>query len=276
MKRRTLILLFGGGSSSALTLGSGAFSSANMDRGINVDVVSDDEALVGYESSDITVTGDETVVLVEVHNQFNEDVDLSIADVEVTVDRDEGDPDVTAIDTAEKAFSTGESGEIRGDIVCRGDGTAEVEVAVAVEGTGVRAELYGGRETRSFEITCAPEIESVTFAGNGNAFVSPDGLRLRTEALYLEPDDQTRIEPSDDPFQWNTSNGLQNTRPRNDYDPSGKLVAVRFVERDETYYNPKYDATEIDFPAAWIDTDGNPIEGQTNGNDRGNEKGREE
>ncbi|WP_058366834.1 hypothetical protein [Haloparvum sedimenti] len=270
MKRRTLILLFGGGSSGALTLGSGAFSSASMDRGVDVDVVSDDKAVVGYESSDISVTGDDTVVLIEVHNQFGGDVDISIDDAEATVEGGDGDPDVTAVETTDDAFSPGESGEVRGEVSCQGAGTAVVEVTVTVSGEGVRAELYGDRETRSFEVTCVPPIESVAFAGNGNAVVSPDGLTLRTEALYVDPSDgSTRVEPSGGPFQWATSTNLQNARPKKEYDPSGKLAAVRFIDREATYYNPRHGPATIDFPEGWTDGEENPIAGERNGNGGG-------
>lgn len=49
MKRRKFILLLGGTSAGALTVGSGTFSSAAAERGVNISIVPDNQAFVGYE-----------------------------------------------------------------------------------------------------------------------------------------------------------------------------------------------------------------------------------
>jgi len=49
MKRRHAILLLGGASSGAMSVGSGAFSSVEAERGVEVNVVDDDGAYLGIK-----------------------------------------------------------------------------------------------------------------------------------------------------------------------------------------------------------------------------------
>ena len=82
MKRRKFILLLGGTSAGALTVGSGAFSSGAAKRSINVGVVPDDHAYVGYEIQgdsnppEIVVTAGEYEELVRGKNRFPEDTEI--------------------------------------------------------------------------------------------------------------------------------------------------------------------------------------------------------
>ena len=77
MERRKFILILGGTSAGALTVGSGAFSSGAAERGVNVGVVPDDQAFVGYEIQgdgdsnppEIVVTAGEYEELVRVTNR---------------------------------------------------------------------------------------------------------------------------------------------------------------------------------------------------------------
>ena len=76
-KRRNFILLLDGTSTGTLTVGSSAFSSGAAERGINVGVVPDDHAYVGYEIQgdgdsnppEIVVTAGEYEELVRVTNR---------------------------------------------------------------------------------------------------------------------------------------------------------------------------------------------------------------
>lgn len=273
MKRRNLILLLGGASSGAMTMGTGAFSSAQVDRGVEVNVVDDESALVGYRSSDKVLSSDEDEIdLVEIKNRFGDDTEIKIVNIETEVEEIKGDGPTLDDDPTypEESFAHWDGYKnITGQVSCGSSaGKSRFEVTVLVQGSGVQAELFGETETRSFIVECDPSVDDLTveFAGNGNVFVSPDGLELTTKVLHLEPNsDGTRIEPSDGPFQWNTDKNLKNGRPE-DYDSSGKLVAVGFVDRDETYYNPDYDFEEDDFPDEWDVSLTNPIEGDKRGN----------
>lgn len=243
MKRRQLILMLGGSSAGAMTIGSGAFSSAQMERGVNVSVVDDESAVVGYETpsdEDVVSEGDK-ITLVEVRNRFGADQEIAIVGVgveegqnafeEYRVERKSGDddgfneveqaeivegsPGPEEIDTPESGFGPGGRERIRakiGEI----DPDEEVEIVVTItvkgiEGTGVTAQLFG--DTRSFAIEGEEDDTAVEpgvpeFAGNGNVFFEPEGVVVDVLALYEEPSgnsDDTRIEPSSGkPITWDT------------------------------------------------------------------------
>lgn len=133
MKRRTLILLFGGGSSGALTLGSGAFSSARMDRGVDVDVVPDDQALVGYSTpaDGETVSEGDEIPLVRIENRFNESQNITV--VGVRVERGQGSLDSDSyrvkriLSDQQQSESEGDSESTPVDHVTFAEGTAELD-----------------------------------------------------------------------------------------------------------------------------------------------------
>ena len=211
MKRRNLILLLGGASSGALTVGTGAFSSAQVERGVNVNVVEDDEAFVGYDSGDAKeATDGETLELVTVENRFANDVKLSVSEFVVTPES--GDyPDIDGL-TPESSEETGsddpetihvgagESETIDGTVRCDGNsGRATVEVTIRVEGGGVSAELFGDTETRRFDVVCGGEtaftaesgvgVKGVEFNGEGNAeILSPYGGEVDVRVYYVDGD----------------------------------------------------------------------------------------
>ena len=211
MKRRNLILLLGGASSGAMTVGTGAFSSAQVERGVEVNVVPDDEAFVGYDSGDEKeATDGETLELVTVENRFANDVKLSVSEFVVTPES--GDyPDIDGL-TPESSEETGsddpetihvgagESETIDGTVRCDGNsGRATVEVTIRVEGGGVSAELFGDTETRRFDVVCGGEtaftaesgvgVKGVEFNGEGNAeILSPYGGEVDVRVYYVDGD----------------------------------------------------------------------------------------
>ena len=102
MKRRNFILLLGGTGSAALGTGTGAFSSASADRSVEVSVVEDGSAYVGYEAlpdageaggdagdagdesdeKSMTVENGERVRLVQVTNRFPGDAGIGVVGVD--------------------------------------------------------------------------------------------------------------------------------------------------------------------------------------------------
>ena len=210
MKRRDLILLLGGASSGAMTIGTGAFSSAQVERGVSVNVVEDDRALVGYTSpSDLTVPDDADddgkLTLVTVQNQFAQNISkveataVDVAEVDTTTEpADAVLSDVKAINKAEGTRQDTEDPEHELDpgdqAVIKATPTShltaetgyDVEVTVRVEGTGVTAEIFGDTETRRFVIERADQDVDddarVEFDGGGNA-----------EILGEDPDETVEI-----------------------------------------------------------------------------------
>ncbi|WP_435095792.1 hypothetical protein [Halorubrum sp. N11] len=178
MKRRNFILLLGGASSGAMSMGTGAFSSVKADRGVEVNVENDDSAYVGYKEWDKTIPADlrddGTVHLVTVTNRFRNEI--SIVDVEI----DDGRNVLTEVSYSDSSFGTGEQEEITGRVEGLAPGeSVQVEVTVTVEGAGVTAQLFGDTETRRFTIKRADQDVSfenaeVEFFGGGNAEILGD------------------------------------------------------------------------------------------------------
>ena len=306
MKRRNLILLLGGASSGAMTVGTGAFSSAQVERRVEVNVVDDEDAFVGYETprDGATVSDGERITLVEIRNRFGADQEIATVGVgveaggeaftEYWVERKsgtddgfgeveqativEGSPGAEAIETPGSGFGPGGRERIRaevGDLDPGSEVTVVVTIIVkGIEGTGVTAQLFG--DTRSFTIEggeddTAVEPDVPEFAGNGNVFLGPEGVVVDVRALYGKPtgkSDDTRIEPSPDnpPITWDTGEyeEFKNAKPddEDEFDPSDKLLAVHFVDRDLVYYNPKHHKDDISFPEDWPE----PDTGETRGN----------
>lgn len=215
MKRRNLILLLGGTSSGALSVGTGAFSSARAERDVAVNVVDDDQALVGYHApkaqsgSDDTVTNGDRITLVEIRNRFHETQEISLVGVQIETGHEiltdyevertldsgaeefepvdvpiaEGSTEPETVDAPEDGFGPGGyeriTAEVRG--IAPGE-TVPIAVTVTVKGvsgTGVSAQLFGG--TRVFKITGAEKtditgnVNSVKFPGNSGK------VQIRTE-----------------------------------------------------------------------------------------------
>ena len=154
MFRRIAVVLF------ALALlvtvsGTGAYSAASTDRGLTVDVVDDDEAYVGFESTTVYATNTTnqttTVTLATVTNRFSSPVELTDVDVdahptlEIGLIEDSG------------TIGSGESLAIRAEIRC-GETliSSDVAVSVSLEGEDVAAALDGDTETRTATVSCSP------------------------------------------------------------------------------------------------------------------------
>jgi hypothetical protein len=83
MKRRELILLLGGASSGAMSVGTGAFSSVEAERNVEVDVVEDENAYLGLEQVADSVTVGEKTDIIKIQNQFASSLSLSVVPDEV-------------------------------------------------------------------------------------------------------------------------------------------------------------------------------------------------
>lgn len=221
---------------SLLVFGGAGFSQVAAERGLQVSVVPDDEALIGYESvADETVTDGETDALIEVTNRAPGDISV----VDVSVDS-QGTGDLSVdVDDYPTEISPGDSETVTAEIGCEEPTEATLAVTVEVSGEGLQAEIYG--ETRTFELTCEPPPEEQTgvrFTGQGNAKVteSPDNP-ARVEIWAYNASDGLRVANT-------TSVGIdQPIRPRTDRPRDFTIVAVHFVEEDVTYAHPDYTRT---------------------------------
>jgi hypothetical protein len=132
MKRRNLILLLGGTGSAALSTGTGAFSSASAERDVEVSVVDDEHAYVGYkelpgveeddddsggdggdhEKKKLTVKNGRYYALVRVANRFPGSGEIKIVDIDFADNRDLIDGCAFRVSNGDE-YELMEGGEVR-------------------------------------------------------------------------------------------------------------------------------------------------------------------
>ena len=182
MKRRNLILLLGGASSGAMSVGTGAFSSVEADRGVEVNVVKDENAYLGLDD-------DAGEGIVRITNQFAGDLDLTVTaslesgdgDVEIGADEDDdeieievelGGDESTATDKVDVTIPTGNSADVIAE--CDGSGSQDLELSFMGEITDTGTTVD---KTREFSIGCevkatgssddvTGDVTKVKFPGN--------------------------------------------------------------------------------------------------------------
>ena len=161
MKRRNLILLLGGASSGAMSVGTGAFSSVEAERGVKVSVVEDDEAYLGLDPvEEITAFGRPTKAL-EITNAFSTELALEVSIVNSNDVVDEIElPGET--EPAEFDIGPGESEPVK--VTCDGFGDASFTLEFIGEADGATVE-----KTKIFDGIPVEPVTDVEFRGNNGA-----------------------------------------------------------------------------------------------------------
>jgi len=169
MKRRHFILLLGGASSGALGIGTGAFSSVEADRGVEVNVVEDENAYLGLKrlpAADSVTVGDETDV-VKITNQFADGLDLSVIIDEQGggIDEIEVEDPVEIVDEADEDESDGEDlpTGIKAHVSVKCDSPGDTSFTLTFSGHAGGASVD---KTRTFSIHCDPEENDETATGS--------------------------------------------------------------------------------------------------------------
>lgn len=129
----------------------GGFNTAEADRGLTVTVVDDENAYLGYETSDVVADGlndTATVTLIELTNRLPH----GLTAVETTVE--EGDAALSVDATDIGSIEPGETVAITGEVDCSAETTSEVTVSVTASGDAVEVFLDGDTADRRFEIDC--------------------------------------------------------------------------------------------------------------------------
>ena len=185
MKRRHAILLLGGASSGAMSVGTGAFSSVEAERGVEVSVEDDEDAYLGLKqvnrylpTSSTTQTTDSVdygpTDTVQVKNQFSDPLDLTV-DVESTggvVD----DEDISVDDVPKGGNKLGVGDEAFVAVTC--DTNGDGRLTLSLEGTAGGAVVEA---TRQFRVSCL----DVRFNGdNGNAVVKGEFTNLPVTVVF--------------------------------------------------------------------------------------------
>jgi hypothetical protein len=191
MKRRHLILLLGGVSSGAMSVGTGAFSSVEADRGVSVNVVDDEDAYLGLEVENRIATVGRRAEVVEITNSFAADLSLNVTVdetnevVESVAVGDEGPGDEFALDLA-----PGESEPV--SITCGQVESASFTLDFSGETDGASVE-----KTRTFdEIDCP--VSDVKFKGNGAVHVTGDFTGLSVTVVFEGGSEEVRSITSND------------------------------------------------------------------------------
>jgi len=135
---RALSLVLAFTAAVGLIFGTAGFTALEADRGVNVTVVDDEDAYLGYEAE--TETGNNsTTVTAEYHNQFSDELTL---DVTVEVDgEDRKAVSVTLTEGAAERITVTES--------CSSGETVQFTFAATGSGSGVDVSLE-----RTHSVTC--------------------------------------------------------------------------------------------------------------------------
>ena len=171
LRATSLVLAFL--AATGLVLGSFAFSAMSAERGVDVSVVADDEAYVGYENvSDGEIHPGEETPIARYHNRFV--IDLDEFHVDVTVIDGAADVDVT-IDNQPDGLDAGDGAYV--NVTVDGcDADEEITFALDAEGSGAGVNVSF---TREVELTCAePEsndVNGVEDDGDDVEVVDDDG-----------------------------------------------------------------------------------------------------
>ena len=222
MKRRNLILLLGGASSGAMSVGTGAFSSVEAERGVEVNVVDDEDAYLGLDD-------DAGEGLVRIKNQFAEDLTLTVTaalasgsgEVDIEVDEegeseadgddeddhedageieieigldDEGD-DSSHDDSVEVTIPTGNFLDVIAECDEAGEATLELDFSGTVSDTGTTVD-----KTREFSIDCGSDENrqgdsSVTFKpGKSEITINAGDGRKPEATVYYQGNGEASIE----------------------------------------------------------------------------------
>lgn len=229
--RKTLSLVLAVIAAIGLLVGSIGFGTVTAERGVNLGVASDDNAYIGYDTTDMAVTDGDRVEIVTVTNRLHDDV--SVTDVSVDAES------LTFENPSEPTLAPGEQAPIDGTVDCQAGVTETVEVTVSLEGGGVMASIYGDTLTREFEVSCERPAPPARFTGAGNfeLLEDPSGetsITYWTTSMNDTRGDATSTRHALSSFQMNRT--LQHQAPGR---PG--VVAVYIPAYDVTYVHPGFD-----------------------------------
>ena len=276
MKRRKL-LLYGGAAvaGSGTLVGSGAFSSTQVERGVHVSVADDANAylaLTGGEDGVGLYGADEAFpapATVTVRNQLSSrltvEIQGSTGSAAVTLDTDDERDD--SANAVEFEIGIGEAQDVAVDV--EEYGTFNVILDIEAWGEGVSIDATRTIDLDNPEPT--PTVDSVTFKGGGNADVSATVQTIDAEVIVLPPGSQNSSDVGDlerlsgDDLDTSESvrgqlSGLENQNGSENGNV-GRIVAIYFPELDITYVHPDYDFDEVELPKSWGGGDGVRKEG---------------
>ncbi|MFD1598997.1 hypothetical protein [Halobellus rarus] len=198
MKRRHFILLLGGASSGALGVGTGAFSSVDAERGVEVNVVEDENAYLGLRNLKKTEAGDDEVVpektrtkVARITNQFAQPLELTVTEVsrdEVVQDIEIEDPLEISEDSA-NTLGVGEDALVF--VKCETDETKQTEFTLSFDGDSGGATVS---KQRTFEFTCgSTDTTCETCESGGTELTVTDVEFLNNGHVEIQADESGEV-----------------------------------------------------------------------------------
>jgi|GEM_PF-2179910 len=262
LRAASLVLAFLAATS--LVLGSFAFSAMSAERGVDVSVVPDGEAFVGYEEvSDGAIhPGEETPIAIYT-NRFM--LDLGEFTVTVSVSNGDGDVELTGTEGPD-SIEAGEAEPVNVTVDCAEAESFTLELDAEGSTAGVSVAF-----TREIDLTCVPkepQIVGVTYNDAANAqfeFETDDGPgasggegdRSAEAVIWQKPtppkeeSDASDLEAQAvdiDPNDPNLRNILAGGGNSSD-DEDGedwKVVAIEFPNQEVAFFHPGWDAGSFD------------------------------
>ena len=146
---RTLALTFALIAAAGLLFSTVGFSAAEIDRSIDIDIVDDQSAAIGYEAHDPNPGNktEEEALLLTVTNGLNSNVNVTVGVL--------GGEQVVDNSNHEQTLDPGVELEVEETIDCKGentDGDYDITVDIAASGDDVDVDF---QETRQVTITCS-------------------------------------------------------------------------------------------------------------------------
>ncbi|WP_164471052.1 hypothetical protein [Halorubrum sp. CSM-61] len=153
-----------------MSIGTGAFSSAEAERGVEVNVVEDDEAYLGLEAErEITAFG-RSADVVEIRNSFAADLTLTVS----VAEPNEVVEDITVAGEEPPAELTlAPGGDEWVAVTCEQIGEAAFSLQFSGDAGGTSVE-----KTRTFDGIPVAPVSQVEFNGNGSVHVHGEFTEL--------------------------------------------------------------------------------------------------
>jgi|GEM_PF-2864058 len=244
MKRRSVLASMGAFTASgSLVMGSGAFTSAEVERNVTVTVVEDENAYVGLKYlRDVTVeangSNNQSENVARITNQFTTSVTVTLetdGPLEYQLNEDESDEEVGGGDNSAE-IPTGTDAVFDAGVDCDQLDAGEPTVTITANGTGVYGEL-----DRNVDVECtSPAVDNlgVRFTGGGGQGGGGVGSgNVQLEGEYTESLDMViwrwgGENATSEPLRLNPDEKLQ------DKLSGSGFIAVFIEQTNKTYLHP--------------------------------------
>jgi len=142
----------------ALSTGTDAFSASVNERSVQVSVVDDSNAIVGYETNDRTVKDGDTRTILTVTNRFSSQ--LTIDDVSVS---ETGSLSVDVENVGMYSpIGLGAQKKVKAEFGCSNEVSEIIVVSVTVSSGSTAVAIDGDTTKRKFEVNCQPPTPTPT------------------------------------------------------------------------------------------------------------------